>query len=98
MFVLGNFLASLAELVRMAFELYSIILLVRILITWVNPDPFNPIVQFLSNVTDPVLEPLRRVIPPLGPLDISPLVAFLILRFLQSFLVQTLRDLSFRLR
>lgn len=97
MFVLGNFLASLAELMRMAFEIYSIILLVRVLITWVNPDPFNPIVQFLTKVTDPVLEPLRRVIPPLGPIDISPIVAFLILRALQIFVVRTLLDLSVRL-
>ena len=97
MFVLANLLSALAELLRMVFEIYALILIVRVLITWVNPDPFNPVVQFLSRMTDPVLEPLRRVIPPLGPIDISPIVAFLVLRALQHFLVQTLRDLSVRL-
>ncbi len=97
MFVLANFLSALAELLRMVFEIYTLILIVRVLITWVNPDPFNPVVQFLSRVTDPVLDPLRRRIPPMGPIDISPIVALLLLRVLQLFLVQTLRDLSVRL-
>ena len=97
MFVLANLLSALAELLRMVFEIYALILIVRVLITWVNPDPFNPVVQFLSRMTDPVLEPLRRVIPPLGPIDISPIVALLILQALQHFIVRTLWDFSVRL-
>lgn len=97
MFVLGNLLSALAQLLQMVFQVYTLILIVRVLITWVNPDPFNPVVQFLSRVTDPVLEPLRRVIPPLGPIDISPLVALLLLQALQHFLVKTLWDFSVRL-
>ena len=97
MFVLANLLSALAQLLQMVFQIYTLILIVRVLITWVNPDPFNPVVQFLSKVTDPVLEPLRRVIPPLGPIDISPIVALLLLQALQHFLVKTLWDLSVRL-
>ncbi len=97
MFVLANLLSALAQLLQMFFQVYTLILIVRVLITWVNPDPFNPVVQFLSRVTDPVLEPLRRVIPPLGPIDISPIVALLILQALQHFLVRTLWDFSVRL-
>ncbi len=97
MFVLGNFLAALAQLVEVLFQIYWLLIIARVLISWVNPDPFNPIVQGLSRATDPVLEPLRRVIPPIGPIDISPLAALLILQALRYFLVQTLRDLSVRL-
>ncbi len=97
MFVLGNLLSALAQLLRMVFQIYTLILIVRVLITWVNPDPFNPVVQFLARVTDPVLEPLRRVIPSIGPFDLSPLVALLLLQALQHFLIRTLWDLSVRL-
>ena len=97
MFVLANFLSALAQLLQMVFQAYTLILVVRVLITWVNPDPFNPVVQFLSRVTDPVLEPLRRVIPPLGPIDISPVIALLLLQALQHFIVRTLWDFSVRL-
>ena len=97
MFVLANFLAALAELVRVVLQIYWLLIVVRVLISWVNPDPFNPIIQGLTRITDPVLEPLRRVIPPIGPIDISPVVALLLLQGLKYFLVQTLLDLSIRL-
>lgn len=97
MFVLGNLLSALAQLLQMLFQIYTLILIARVLITWVNPDPFNPVVQFLARVTDPVLEPLRRVIPSIGPFDLSPLVALLLLQALQHFLIRTLWDLSVRL-
>ena len=97
MFVIGNLLAALAQLVEVLFQIYWLLIIVRVLISWVNPDPFNPIVQGLTRVTDPVLEPLRRVIPPIGPIDLSPLVALLVLQALRYFLVQTLMDLSVRL-
>lgn len=98
MFILGNLVAALAQLLGAFFTIYTWILIIRVLISWVNPDPFNPVVQFLMKATDPVLEPLRRVIPKIGPFDISPIVAVLILQALQHFLIRTLLDLSFRLR
>jgi len=98
MFVMGNLVATLAQLLNTFFEIYWWLLIVRVLMSWVSPDPFNPIVQFLTRVTDPVLEPLRRIIPPIGMVDISAVVALLLLRALQSFLFKTLLDLSVRLR
>lgn len=98
MFVLGNLVGTLAQILDFLFSAYFFLILVRVLISWVSPDPFNPIVQFLMQVTDPVLEPFRRIIPPMGPIDISPMVALLLLRALQSFLVKTLFDLGLRLR
>ncbi len=97
MFILANLLAALAQLVQVLFQIYWLLIIVRVLISWVNPDPFNPIVQGLSRLTDPILDPLRRVIPSIGPIDLSPLAALLILQALRYFLVQTLMDLSVRL-
>ncbi len=96
MFILGNFVDALASVVGILLTLMYWLILIRALISWVNPDPFNPIVQFLMKVTEPVLEPVRRLLPPL-PIDISPIIVFFIIIFLQKFLVSSLYDLSMRL-
>jgi YggT family protein len=72
-------------------------ILFRALISWVSPDPFNPIVQFLHRVTEPILEPIRRIMP-MMPIDLSPIIAFLLIIFLKSFLVGTLYDMALRMR
>jgi YggT family protein len=70
-------------------QIYTFVLLVRILITWIpNLDPHHPIVQMLFQVTDPVLEPARKLIPPIGMIDISPIVVFIALGILQDLLVR----------
>ncbi len=98
MFVWGNFLISLGKVINIAVTLYIWLIIIRALISWVNPDPYNPIVIFLKRSTDPVLAPLRRKIPPLGGIDFSPLIAIFILIFFRSFVVKTLIDLGMRLR
>ena len=99
MFVLSNLLAAFAQVLSILLTVLSWLIVVRALISWVNPDPENPIVQFLHYTTDPVLDPIRRLIPTwrLG-LDLSPMIAWLLLVFLQKFLVATLIDLSLRVR
>ena len=70
-------------------QIYTFVLLVRILITWIpNLDPYHPIVQMLFQVTDPVLEPARKLIPPIGMIDISPIVVFIVLGILQDLLIR----------
>jgi YggT family protein len=96
MFVLGNFFSALAVLVNILLTVLYWLILIRALISWVNPDPFNPVVQFLQRSTEPILEPIRRILPPL-PIDLSPLVAFFAIIFLQKFLVKTLFDLAMRM-
>lgn len=98
MFVFGNFLSAVAQILNAVLGLYVWVLIIRVLLSWVNPDPSNPIVQFLVSATDPVLVPLRRIIPPLGMFDLSPLVAILAIQALQHFLVRSLLDLSVRMR
>jgi YggT family protein len=100
MFVVSNLLAALAQIVDVGLTLLYWIIIVRALLSWVNPDPYNPIVQFLYTVSEPVLYPIRRLLPftwRLG-LDFSPIIAILLLIFLKSFLVRTLIDLSLHLR
>jgi YggT family protein len=76
--------------------IYLWIVIARAVISWVNADPYNPIVRFLHNVTDPVLYRLRRAMPFLyaSGIDFSPLVVFIVILFLQSFLVRSLYDLA----
>ena len=97
MFVLSNFIFSLANVVEILLTIFYWLILIRALISWVNPDPYNPIVQFLFKTTEPLLEPIRRVLPVMG-LDISPIIAFVAIFFLKSFLVKTLIDVGYRIR
>jgi YggT family protein len=99
MFVLANFLGALAQALSLALTFYYWIIIVRALISWVNPDPYNPLVRFLEGATEPVLAPLRRLLPPWKTgLDLSPLLAVIIIIFLKSFLVSTLLEWAARLR
>ncbi len=95
MFVLSNFLVAIAKILNIALSLYMWIVIGRAIISWVSPDPYNPIVKFLNAVTEPVLYPIRRKIPiNLGGIDFSPVLVILAIIFLQSFLVKTLMQLA----
>jgi len=95
MFLLGNLLHAVAQVLDIVLNIFMWIIIIRALISWVNPDPYNPIVQFLYKVTEPVLFPIRKALPMSGMgIDFSPIVVFLIIIFLQTFLVQTLIEFS----
>jgi YggT family protein len=96
MYVLSDLLLAIAKLVDYALYLYMWIIVIRALLSWVNPDPWNPIVRFLYQVTEPVLRPIRRRLPYSG-IDFSPLVAILGIYFLQWFLVPVLVKTAIRL-
>lgn len=99
MFILSNFLVAIANILGIALTILYWLILIRALLSWVNPDPYNPIVQFLYKATEPFLYPIRRLLGTYSiGIDISPIIAFLILFFLRSFLVRTLLDISYRLR
>jgi len=98
MFILSNFLNALATVIDVALNLYMWIIIIRALVSWVNPDPYNPIVRFLYGITEPVLYRIRRLIPvQFSGIDLSPIVVILAIMFLRSFLVPTLRMLAYRL-
>jgi YggT family protein len=98
MFVLSNFLLAIAGALDLILTLYLFIVIARALISWVNPDPRNPIVRFLYNATEPLLYRVRRVIPSVGGIDFSPLIVIIGIYFLQTFLVGSLRDVASALR
>jgi len=100
MFTFSNFLIAIAKVLDVGFSILYWLILIRALISWVNPDPYNPIVQLLYKITEPMLYPIRRFLPSglrFG-IDISPIIAFLAIMFLKSFLVRTLIDLALRLK
>ncbi len=98
MFVAGNIFQGLASVLDTVLFLYMWLIIIRALISWVNPDPWNPIVQFLMKATDPVLIVIRRRVGLLGGIDVSPIVAVLLIMFLQYAVVQTIRDIGLRLQ
>jgi len=83
---------SLLQIVLGLLQLYTWVIVVRALISWVSPDPYNPIVRTLVVITEPLLRPLRRLVPPgkLGGVDLSPLLAILLVQFVRTGLVYSL--------
>jgi YggT family protein len=95
MFVFSNFLIGIATILNIGLTIYMYIIIGRAIISWVNPDPYNPIVRFLNSVTEPVLFRIRRKLPLFfGGIDFSPIVVILAIIFLQSFVVQSLFDMA----
>jgi YggT family protein len=97
MYIIGNFLNALAAVIDIALGAYIWIILGRVIISWVNADPYNPIVRFLYGATDPVLDPIRRRLPIMGGLDLSPMLLILAIIFLRQFLVPTLQRMAMSL-
>lgn len=83
MIIVKEFLFILIQLLFQLLGVYSIILLIRVLVSWLPIDPYNPIVRILYTLTEPLLEPIRSLLPRVGGLDLSPLVAFLLILALQ---------------
>ena len=99
MFVLGNFIAAVARIIDIALTAYMWIIIIRAVLSWVNPDPYNPIVRLLYRATEPVMALVRRFIPLQGMgIDFSPVIILLAIVFLQSFLVPSLIHFSYYFR
>ncbi len=98
MFIAGNMLEGIATILDTVLWLYMWVIIIRALISWVNPDPWNPIVQFLQRATDPVLYQIRKRLGMGGMgFDFSPIIAILLIMFLQIAVVGSLKDLAIRM-
>jgi len=99
MFVVANLVEAIARILDVGLTLYMWIVIIRALLSWVNPDPYNPIVRFLYRATEPVLRPIRRLIP-MGNIgiDISPVIVILVIILLQNFVVRSMIEFAFRLK
>jgi YggT family protein len=99
MFIFSNLLAAVAKVLDIALTIFMWIVIARAILSWVSPDPYNPIVRFINNVTEPVLYQVRRRIPlSFGGIDFSPIIILLAVIFLQQFVVQSLYQFAMTLR
>lgn len=98
MFVVANFLIAVAKVADILLTIYMYVIIGRAIISWVNPDPYNPIVRFLYRATEPLLYRVRRVLPDMGGLDLSPLVILLGIYFLQKFAISSIYEFGYRLK
>ncbi len=95
MYVVNNFMMAIAQLLDFLLSAYLWVIIGRAVISWVNADPSNPIVRFLYEITEPLLSRIRRWMPvTMGGIDFSPMILILVIMFLQSFLVPTLKQMA----
>lgn len=99
MILLANLTLAIGQILGAVLSFFYFVVIVSAILSWVNPDPYNPIVRFLSSCTEPILQPIRRYMPFRNArIDISPLILILVLLFLQQFLVQSIIDTGNKLR
>jgi YggT family protein len=95
MIILSNFLTAIAKVLDIVLSIFMWIVIARAVLSWVSPDPYNPIVRFIHKVTEPVLYQIRKRIPVnFGGIDFSPIIVFLAIIFLQRFVVHSLYGLA----
>lgn len=94
MFILANFIKAVAVVLDMALTLYLFVVIARAILSWVSPDPYNPIVRFIHNATEPVLSAVRSKIPYMGGIDLSPLVVIAAIYFVRIFVVNSLYHMA----
>lgn len=85
---MGNILYTVIEV---AFQVYTWLLIIRILLSWIRHNPYQPVIRFIYEVTEPYLGLFRRIVPPMGPVDLSPIVAFFVLQLLRQLVFSVLR-------
>ena len=98
MFVFANFLTAVAQILDIGLTIYMWVIIIRALISWVNPDPYNPVVRFLYNATEPVLYRVRKVVPFMGGIDLSPIIVIFAIYFFKAFVVASLAGVAFKLK
>ena len=99
MFIFANLILAAANILDILLDIYKWVVIISALISWVNPDPYNPIVRFLHSVTEPAFRPIRRLIGyRLGPIDISPLIVILAIIFTQKFLIGSLIEIGYKMK
>ncbi len=96
MFILGQFFASLAVLFSMIFKVIYFLLVIRIVLSWFQVNPFSEPVSILYRITEPILLPLRKLPLQIGMVDFSAVVAFILISFLDHFIVGILQQLAYK--
>ncbi|HYA41135.1 MAG TPA: YggT family protein [Syntrophobacteraceae bacterium] len=95
MFIIAYFLRAVADILHIALNAYMYIVIARAILSWVSPDPYNPIVRFLYNVTEPVLYRIRRAVPlSISGIDFTPIILIVAIIFLDRFIVPSLYTMA----
>lgn len=99
MFVVGNFIGAIAVVIHYVLNFLMWMIVIRAVLSWVNPDPYNPIVRFIHNITEPMLYQVRKRLPlQYGGVDLSPIIVILAIVFLEQFVVGSLQVFAIKLR
>lgn len=99
MFIIANLVLAVAQILDMILSAYVWVVIIAALLSWISPDPYNPIVRFIYSVTEPVFRPIRRLIGfRLGPVDISPMIVILAIMFIRKFLISSLIELGYKFK
>ncbi len=99
MFVFGNLFSGIAYILDMLLNFYFLVIFARAILSWIRPDPYNPVVRIICNLVDPVTYRISKIIPTrIGMIDIAPFILMLVIIFVQKFLVATLFDFGARMR
>lgn len=97
MVIVANLLHALAAVLDMVLTLAMFVVIARAILSWVSPDPYNPIVRIINQLTEPILFPIRRRVPYMGGVDLSPIIVLLVIFFLQNFLIKSIHDIAYSL-
>ena len=92
--LLGALVWAIPALLELVIDIFLFAVLIRVILSWLSPDPYNPVVALLRRLTDPLLEPAQRLIPPIGGIDLSPMAVMIGLVLLQMLLVPPLEALT----
>ncbi|MBD3287896.1 YggT family protein [candidate division KSB1 bacterium] len=98
MFIIANLLITIAKIIDIAVTLYIFAIIARVIISWIQYDPYNSVVRFIVEITEPPLAKIRQLVPTFGGLDISPMILIFVLYILEGFVVSTLNDLALALK
>lgn len=98
MFIFANLLIAMAKIIHLAVTLYILVIMARVILSWIQFDPYSKIVRFIYDITEPVLARIRRFIPLIGGFDVSPMILIIALYILEGFVVSSLNDLAMALK
>jgi YggT family protein len=98
MFIIANLIETLAQIINIVINIYIWAIIIRAILSWINPNPYHPFMIFLAKITEPVLGFVRQFIPDLGGIDLSPMLVILVLYFVKDFFVKTLFQVALYLQ
>ncbi len=97
MFIVGNLLIAIGSVLHIIIYFFYIVIIIAAVLSWLRPNPYHPLIITIYKLSDIVVNPIRRFIPPIGFIDISPFIALLILYFVDLFVVKTILQLGYML-